>query len=423
MTNPFPKDFLWGASTAAHQVDGGTCNQWTVWEQANAGRLAHTAQTRLGQLPSWALLARDACEPANYISGRGVEHYQRYEADFDVLQQLHLNAYRFSIEWSRLEPREGVWDEPAITHYREYIAQLKRRGIEPVLTLWHWTMPTWFTDKGGFEKRANLKYFERFVAKVVAEYGSELRYVITLNEPSAYVGLGYLSAEWPPQRRNVLLGLRVYRNLRQAHLRSYGIIKRAHPSIAVSVAAHLVDVRPWQPGNGLNRLLVAAARYVSNWWFLNGIQRQLDFIGLNYYFTSYLDWRGRVHNPQVPHNDLGWYMEPGRIGALLEAVWARYHLPIIVTENGLADGADAQRQWWLEQTLTALAAARAHGVDVRGYLHWSLLDNFEWAYGWLGQFGLVAVDRTTMRRTIRPSARWLARYIQQADVPQEMVAK
>lgn len=411
MPKRFPDGFLWGASTAAHQVEGNTTNQWTAWEKGNAARLARTANERLGKLPTWNLLQNEAGNPTTYVSGGSVEHYKRFEEDFALLKKLHLNSYRFSIEWARIEPQEGVWDERQVTYYRKYIARLKELGIEPMLTLWHWTVPVWFVEKGAFEKRSNLQYFERFVAKVMSEYGQELQYVLTLNEPSAYVGLGYLAGAWPPQRRNLLLAVRVYLNLQRAHRRAYDIIKRIYPDVSVSIAAHLVDVRAYRPKSWLNRFTAACITYVSNWWFLDRIRHRMDFIGVNYYFTSYLDWRGGAHNSRSPHNDLGWYMEPARIGALLTAVWKRYQLPIIVTENGLADGADMQRKWWLEQTLEAIATVKAAGVDVRGYLHWSLLDNFEWAYGWLAKFGLAAVDRQTMRRTLRPSARWLAKYI------------
>lgn len=411
MAQQYPDGFLWGASTAAHQVEGNTNNQWTAWEKANAARLAKCAQQRFGNLLTWKMLEPEAVKPDNYLSGESVQHFERYEEDFAILKRLNMNAYRFSIEWSRIEPREGEWDAAAIAHYRKYILRLKELGIEPVVTLWHWTMPVWFVEKGAFEKQANLKYFDRYVAKMMEEYGRDLKYVITLNEPSAFVGMGYLNNEWPPQHRNPLLGVWVYWNLCLAHKRAYAVIKRVCPQLSVSIAAHLVDVRPIRPHSRLNRLVAAFMTYVSNWWLLDRIKRSVDFMGVNYYFTLYADWRGKVTNPQNPHNDLGWYMEPARIGALLEAVWARYRMPIIITENGLADGADAQRQWWLEQTLSVIQFAIAGGVDIRGYLHWSLMDNFEWAYGWLGKFGLASVDRKSLKRTVRPSALWFANYI------------
>ena len=408
----FPEGFLWGASTAAHQVEGGTRNQWSAWEKANAQRLAKTAPERLSWLPNWETIAKDASDPDNYISGRGIDHYQRYTDDFRLLKQLNMNAFRFSVEWSRIEPEEGKWDEREIEHYRRYIAELRSQGIEPVMTLWHWTMPVWFADKGGFEKRRNVRCFARFVAKVADELGDGVRYVAPLNEPSAYASQSYAAGFWPPARRHLPLGLCVYYNLTRAHKQAYAAWKTRHPDARIGIAMALADIRPFRH-NLIERLVARASSYVANWWFLNRIRRQLDYIGVNYYFTAYATWRFRQHNPPSPLSDLGWYMEPSGIGRVLAETWRRYSKPLIIAENGLADAEDRQRQWWLEQTLSAMKKALAAGVDLRGYLHWSLVDNFEWAFGWWPKFGLVAVDRTTQKRTIRPSAAWFAKQIKE----------
>jgi beta-glucosidase len=416
MSHVFRKDFLWGASTAAHQVEGDAHNQWSEWERANAQRLAATAHHRLlsvakkylGWDVAWEDVKAVAENPENYISGNGVEHYRRYKEDFALLKGLNMNAFRFSIEWSRIEPEEGKWDAEEIEHYRQYIAELKRLGIEPVVTLWHWTMPVWFTGKGGFEKRQNIRYFERFVAKVADELGGELTYVIPLNEPNVYVFASYLIGQWPPERRNVALGLRVYHNLMIAHRRMYLVLKHRYPHIQVGIATALGDVQPAAPRNPFSHFAAGTMAYIQNWWFLDRIRGTLDFVGVNYYMTSYITWRGRAQYPPSPKSDAGWYMEPAGIGRILTATWQRYRRPIIITENGLADAQDKYRKWWLEETIAAMRRALASGVDLRGYLHWSLLDNFEWAFGWWPKFGLVAVDRKTMKRTIRPSARWLA---------------
>ena len=411
--NVFPKDFLWGASTASHQVEGKTHNQWSEWENGQAAHLAQTASKRLSRLPAWQRIAVQAQDPKNYISGDGVGHYERYEEDFDLLQSLGMNSFRFGIEWSRIEPREGIWDEQAIAHYRAYIQALKARGITPVLTLWHWTMPIWFTDKGGFEHRRNVTYFKRYTRKIIELFGGDVPYIVTLNEPNVYTSLSYVSGIWPPQRKNLIKAFRVYRNLVEAHRQAYRVIKQLQPDIRVGIAAQLSDMRLRQPWNPVSHSVVALKRYVWNWWFLDRICRQCDFIGLNYYFTEYCDWLGRVRNPKNPSNDLGWYMEPSGIKPLLEAIMRRYDIPIIITENGLADATDEHRAWWLQETVAALGAAITAGVDLHGYLHWSLLDNFEWGYGWWPEFGLASVDRVTMRRTVRPSAKVFARIIKE----------
>ncbi len=408
----FPKHFFWGASTAAHQVEGGNHNQWTVWELAHANELAQSAHRRLSWLPRWDSVKQRAEEPENYLSGAGIEHYKRYQQDFGLIGELNLNAFRFTIEWSRIEPRQGIWNKTAVAHYKKYIAELRERGIEPFLNIWHWTLPVWFADLGGFEKRQNLKYFERFVQKVAREFTDDVQYVITLNEPNVYATYGYLIGEHPPALKKPLQFARVYFNLAGAHKRAYRILKRHKPSLQIGVAAQLANIQAKRPHNMLDETMTKAMRYFWNWWFLRRIRRHQDFVGINYYFSDYYANFGNPRNPKVPLSDLGWYMEPEGIYPLLLRTWARFKKPIFITENGMADERDENRQWWIEETIVAMERALSEGVDVRGYFHWSLLDNFEWAYGWWPKFGLVAVDRKhDNKRTIRPSARWFARWI------------
>jgi beta-glucosidase len=406
----FPKGFYWGASTASHQVEGGTHTQWDVWEKANAERLAATAEQRLSWLPDWQGVKAQATDPANYICGRGVEHYQRYREDFKFIKQLNMNAFRFGVEWARIEPREGEWDEAAIKHYHDYIDELNHLGIEPFLNLWHWTMPTWFTDKGGFEKRANVRYFERFAAKIAEEFGPKVRHMIILNEPNVYTSISYMTGEWPPQRKNVFVGFGVYCNLVQAHKLAYAAIKKLQPNMQIGIAMNVENAQPASK-NPLNKLAPAITMYIWGWWFVDRIKARLDFVGVNNYFTNYYAWYGGKKNPPAPQSDLGWRMEPNGLGDLSIAVHNRYQKPVIVTENGLADRKDQYRKWWLKQTIPALQKALQNGVDLRGYLHRSLLDNFEWAEGWWPEFGLIHVDRTTMHRTIRHSATWYGEQI------------
>jgi beta-glucosidase len=405
----FPGTFFWGASTASHQVEGGTQNQWSRWELEHAKELAQTAHERLGWLPDWTDIKQQAEDAENYVSGRGVDHYRRYREDFDIVKELNLNAFRFGIEWSRLEPEEGRWDVAEFQHYKTYIAELRKRGIEPFMNIWHWTIPTWFADMGGFEKRRNLRYFERYVQKVAEELLDDVTYVITLNEPNVYTSFGYVTGEWVPQQRRPLRAAWVYRNLAKAHNRSYGILKRHKKTLHIGAAVQLANIQAKRPHNLLDSFATKWMRYFWNWWFLNRIRRSQDFVGINYYFTDYFTARFKRDNPEVPQNDLGWYMEPEGLYPLLLRTWAHYKKPIIITENGVADQADQYRQWWIEETIVAMERALSQGVDVRGYLHWSLLDNFEWKYGWWPKFGLVTVDRKNgMKRSVRPSARWFA---------------
>jgi beta-glucosidase len=430
----FPKDFLWGASTASHQVEGGTNNQWSRWELEHAAELAASAEKRLSWLPNWADIKKRAEDPANYVSGEGIDHLNRYEEDFDLLEKLQFNSFRFGIEWSRIQPEEGVFNADALEHYHDYIDSLNHRGVEPILNLWHWTMPAWFADKGGFEKKENLVYFDTFVRKVAEEYADKVQYIITLNEPNVYATFGYLNGEWPPQQRSFKKMVRVYWNLSRAHNRAYGILKARRATLMVGVAAQLGNVVPKRAHNWFDIFATWWMRYAWNWWFLNRTRRHQDFIGVNYYFTDYYKGVDFSHqpkksdgqmnapvvvrrNPLVPLNDLGWYMEPEGLYGLIMRVWAHYKKPIIITETGVADENDEYRTWWIEQTVLAMQRALSEGVDLRGCMHWSLLDNFEWAYGWWPKFGLIAVDRENdMKRTPRPSALQFARILKELRV-------
>lgn len=405
----FPKRFLWGAATAAHQVEGGTNNQWTVWELENAQTKAAQSEYQYGDLQHWPDIKKDAKSPANYVSAALGNHYDTYERDFDLLESMNMNAYRFSIEWSRIEPEEGAWDAAAIDHYKRYIAELKRRQIEPVMTLFHFTLPTWFAERGGFEKRANVKYFTRFAEKAVTELGRDVRFIITINEPEIYAYESYYLGAWPPARQSKVMWWRVINNLAAAHKQASKAIhtlgRHHRVAIAKNSCYFYAGDDAW-----LSRASAAVMQYFKDDYVLKKFVRSSDFIGVNYYQSSRV-YGYRVHNPDVELNDLGWDMQPADIEFVLERLHAKYHLPMMITENGLADATDEKRQWWISQTLLALRRAMDRGVQLEGYLHWSLLDNFEWDKGRWPRFGLAAVDYTTGERTLRPSAVWFGRVI------------
>ncbi|OGL31298.1 hypothetical protein A3F37_02960 [Candidatus Saccharibacteria bacterium RIFCSPHIGHO2_12_FULL_41_12] len=411
--NNFPKTFFWGASTASHQVEGGQYNQWTIWEAEYAKELARTAHQRLSWLPAWDRIKDEAEDPDNYISGTGVDHYNRYKEDFALVKKLNLNAFRFTVEWSRIEPEEGKWNEEAIAHYKNYIKELRRQKIEPFLNIWHWTLPVWLAEKKGFEKRSNLQYFERFIQKITDELLDDVQYVIILNEPNNYVSFGYILGEWPPGKKGKMLSAGItYYNLVLAHRRAYKIIKKQRKDISIGAAPNTSNIQPKRPHNVFDILTTEVMRYVWNWWFLNRVRRTMDFVGLNYYFADYYTGLGKIKNPHQPVSDLGWYMEPEGLYPIITRAWAHYKKPIFITETGLADARDEYRRWWIEENIVAMERAISEGVDLRGYLHWSLLDNFEWGFGWWPKFGLVAVDRKHgMKRTIRPSAKWFADWL------------
>jgi beta-glucosidase len=399
---PFPKNFLWGAATAAHQVEGGQHNDWSEWEKQNAERLARESKAAFTWNPHWKKFESEAIDPANYISGEACDHWNRYEEDFDLLQSLHLNAYRFSIEWSRIEPEMGKFDEAAIEHYRQIIQSLRERGMEPFVTLWHWTLPLWLSKEGGIAAKNFPCYFEYFVEKMVLAFGNDVQFWVTLNEPDVVASHGYLKGAWPPQLRNPILYFAALRNLIHAHQLAYRTIKNHFPHAEVGIAKHNVWFEAAR-GTMWNRLLKKVADQLWNHWFLNKIDQSQDFIGLNHYNHHRIDgWFDQ--NENNIQTDFGWEYYPESLyHALVEL--KSYGKPIYVTENGIADANDELRQKFIPAALTAMERAIAEGVDVRGYFYWSLLDNFEWDKGYWLKFGLVAVERKTQQRTVRPSAR------------------
>jgi beta-glucosidase len=405
----FPKNFLWGAASAAHQVEGGNHNQWSVWELENANVLAQKAKYQLQHLPKWDEVKPEAIRPENYVSGKATDHYHRYQEDFAIIKKLGMNAWRFSIEWSRIEPEEGAWNAEAIEHYRTYLQRLKAMDIEPIVTLWHWTVPVWFDQKGGFTKKTNIAFFERFAAKVFEELGKDFRYVITLNEVDTYIGEGFIEAKWPPQNHSKWAAYRTLMNLLTAHKRVYKLAHQAGRKYKVSIAKNSAH---YYAGDDawLSKITAGFMKWGSDYFILNRIKKHLDFLGVNYYFSNRI-YGYRQHNANDQVNDMGWDMQPANIEPVLKDLYDRYNLPIIVTENGVADRDDEYRKWWISQTLMALNRCLQSGVKIDGYLHWSLTDNFEWASGFWPRFGLVAIDYKTFKRRIRPSGIWFGTII------------
>jgi len=400
----FPGGFLWGAATSAHQVEGNNYNQWSEWEKENAERLAKEAKN---YWQSWQLEKfPEMFNSKNYISGRACDHYNRFKQDFDIAKSLDHNAHRFSIEWSRIEPEEGKFNEEAIKHYRQVILVLRARGIEPFVTLWHWTMPVWFAKKGGFEKRENIKYFVRFCEMVVKEFKTDVKFWIVLNEPEIYVSNSYLRGIWPPQKKNLISYFSVMRNLIKAHQKIYEKIKQINPDAQVGIAKNNIYFEAVD-----NKLINQVLKKFIDWWwnfyFLNQIKNYQDFIGLNHYFHNRINY-GFNKNENKIISDLSWELYPEAIYFVLKDL-KKYNKPIYITENGLADAADKHREWFIIESLKNVNKAIEDGINVCGYFHWSLLDNFEWDKGFWPRFGLVEIDYQTMERKIRPSAQEYAK--------------
>ncbi len=390
----FPKGFYWGASAASYQVEGGIEN--TDWAEA----------AREGRVP---------------VCGRACDHYHRYEEDFDLAKSLGHNAHRLSVEWARIEPEEGRFDEAAIAHYRKVLEALHARGITPMVTLWHFTLPLWFSVRGGFERSDSPELFARYCAYVTKELGDLCSFFSTMNEPIVVTSNGWLRGSWPPFKRftltdfvkitnsdrkyearadkgihGPLLFLRVRKNLARAHNAAYAAIKSINPRLDVNFVKHVIFFDAgWKPWHKL-------MAWIANWqWthvFMKRTYRQCDSIGLNYYF-----YKKFGDTETYPKTDMDWDICPEQIYGCLKML-ARYGKPLYVTEAGVADEKDAFRGDYISRQVEGVRRALQDGIDVRSHMYWSLLDNYEWALGFEKRFGLIAIDYDTLERTPRPSA-------------------
>jgi beta-glucosidase len=407
----FPKSFLWGASTSAHQIEGGNHNQWTVWELENAKTLAAKSTYQYSDLESWSRIKQTAKTPESYVSGRAANHYELYKEDFELARKMNMNAWRFSIEWSRIQPEEGAWNAEAVQHYKQYLHELKRQGLEPIVTLFHFTLPVWFAEKGGFTKRSNVKDFVDFCSRLLDELGGTVRYIITINEPEVYAVESFYQGHWPPQVTSPRMTWKVIRTLAYAHNKTADMIHKKNRRYKVSISK---NSNYFYAGDdaALSEHSAAFMQYFQDDYLIKKVIKRCDFLGVNYYF-SHRVYGYRIHNPDENVSDLGWDLHPEHLKHILEHLWDRYKKPILITENGLADSEDEHRKWWVTETVIAMQTAMNNGVELIGYLHWSFLDNFEWDKGFWPRFGLFEVDYKTMKRQPRPSALWFSRLLKQ----------
>lgn len=434
-TKIFPAGFLWGAASAAHQVEGGnTNNDWWGWEQI-PGHIKHGDTSAV------------ACD---WWKG------ERYRQDFELAARMHHNAHRLSLEWSRLEPREGEWDANAIAFYRRVLSALRERGMTPLVTLHHFTNPRWLVEKGAWETEAVVPLFERFAERAAREFGDLCDLWITINEPNVSAFTSYVNGRWPPGKKDILLALRVLTNMARGHAAAYHALHRVQPHARVGAAHHIRAMKPANPQSALDR---AAARWQDHFFnrlFLRTLQdgrmpvpfgaavpearNTQDFIGLNFYFSSRLRFDvsnpgelfGRalppkpwgVANDAELQNWFGWGdIDPDAFHDVVRDL-AALGKPIYITEHGIADAGDEIRARVIVPHLVALHRAIQAGADVRGYFHWSLTDNFEWIEGYdLLRFGLIAIDFATQARAPRPSTQVYARIARENALDDEMIQK
>jgi beta-glucosidase len=410
----FPDGFLWGAATAAHQNEGmNVHNDFWAWEQAGQ----HTAD--------------------GSVSGMACDWWNRAEEDFDRAASLGLNALRLSIEWSRIEPEPGQWNPTALGRYRDMLRALRDRGLAPMVTLHHFTSPRWLSERGGWLSRDVVPAFARYCAYVASVLSDLCSTWCTLNEPGVYAAFAYILGRWPGETGLVPF-IRVTRNQLRAHAAAYRAVREVQPHARIGLVQHFAGFEPADPASQGDRLVAAVSDTTLNWRLVEavltgrlkppyglGLRRHpgalnsSDYIGVNYYGrhplrfdatagTTLFASPGRVRPERAwpaPWGDRE--VDPAGLERFLVRL-AHFGKPMFVTENGMADESDVVRPSFILTHLAAMHRALAQGADVRGYYHWTLVDNYEWAEGWTTRFGLFALDPKTQERTPRPSARLFA---------------
>jgi len=378
----FPEGFTWGTATAAHQIEGGNSNNdWWAFEHAPATVCAESSG--------------DACDS-----------WERWPEDVDQVAALGMDNYRFSVEWSRIEPAEGEFSRAAIDHYRRICAALLERGIDPVVTFHHFTTPTWLTTQGGWESGVAIERFGRFAEVVAAALGDVMSRACTINEPNVVAVMGWLAAMFPPGRSDKERSRAVARNLIAGHRIAVEAIRGAAPGVPVGLTLSMTDYQLLEGGEAK----LESIRHHSEDVYLDAIGGD-DFLGVQCYTRNLIGPRGwEGAEAGVPVLDMGYEFYPAALANCLRRAWSYTggSIPLVVTENGIGTTDDDQRIDYVHQALDGVLDVIDEGIDVLGYTYWSLLDNFEWALGYRPRFGLVSVDRTTFARTPKASAAWLA---------------
>lgn len=423
----FPRGFLWGTATAAHQVEGNnTKNNWWAWEQ-EPGRIIY-----------------------DHKSGRACDWWGgRWREDFDLAAAGGQNAHRLSIEWSRIQPAPDRWDEAALDRYRDMLRGMRERGLTPMVTLHHFSDPLWIAEKGSWENQTIAKHYETYVRKVVEALREYVNLWITINEPNVLAVNGYVLGAFPPGKKDLGAGLRSLTNLLRAHAAGYQAIHAQQPQAKVGVAINyrgFLAAKKWLPldnwsagmqarifneafpqalASGILRLPFGRQRIPE----AKGTQ---DFIGINYYTRDQVSFNlfkakelfgRRFYLPEAEVSETGFIANDPE--GMFEALkWGRqFNLPMMVTENGVEDASDRLRPRYLAQHIHQVWRAVNYNWPVKGYFHWTLVDNFEWERGWTQRFGLWELNTETQARYKRPSADFYAEICKQNGISTEMIAR
>lgn len=407
----FPDSFLWGSAASAHQTEGGNHNSWSEWEKI-PGKIKDGSNADI------------ACD-----------HYNRYKEDFDLARELGHQVHRFSIEWSRIEPKQGKWSNVEIKHYESVIKALLERDIKPMMTLHHFTNPIWFRDIDAWLNPESPEMFGRYARKAAEVFSKYDLVWNTINEPMVVATLGHLYGEFPPGYKDFNKTVEATRNMLMAHGQAAMQIREVYDEKGKEqpLIAPVLSVSYFMPADQDNQEDVELANYLDNLYnqeWIRGavtgilpelggngdryspLRNSVDFIGVNYYsrqvVSSELDYLAGEMAPKDPNLErcegLDWEVYPEGYYPVIQSYWDNYRKPIFLTENGIGTLDDKLRQRYIVRHLQQVYRALQDGIDIRGYLVWSLTDNFEWAQGYDSHFGLVEIDYQTQERHPRDSA-------------------
>ncbi len=414
----FPESFVFGVATSAYQVEGGIENDWAVWERA--GKLKHKDER----------------------CGRASGHWEHFFDDIALIKALGVGCYRLSIEWARVEPRPGQFDDAALAGYRERLLALQKAGIRPVVTLHHFTHPQWFHDQTPWHDLKSLESWRRYVRKCAEMLQGTGAAIVTFNEPNVFILTGYLGGVFPPGISDSGKAFAASANLMRAHaIARQELLDRWHETpLDIGLAQHLTVFAPWRKWFPLDQALTRLGETVFNHGFLEALttgvlgisfpglirgkevieggEKSMTFSGINYYTRTHVRFLPRPpyadmafrDSHQRGFTDIGWEYYPEGFGWMLKQM-KRYGLPVWITENGIADTTGQRRVQYIHDHLREVLLARNEGVDVQAYMHWSLLDNFEWLEGFGPRFGLYGVDYQTMERKRTPAVDYYAQVV------------
>ena len=410
------KDFLLGVATASTQIEGGRVN--SNWNDFCDRKMTN-----------------DGSDAA-----RANMHYEKLKEDTELLKKLKIQTYRMSIEWARLEPKQGIYNEEAIKHYREELLLLKKAGIKPLLTLYHFSHPMWFENAGGFTKKKNIKFFLQFVETCIREFGDLCDEYITINEPNVYAVHSYFLGLWPPEKKSFFKTIKVMNILIACHCKAYDIIHkiRKEKGFAFTRVSFAHHVQAFYPENPKSRADCASAKRLKH-LFQDGIMKACykaefkfpfrnilniekkqyaDYIAINYYSRQAVHGFGYKPFKNTPKNDLGWDIYPQGLIECAKTCYEYLQVPIIVSENGTCDNTDGFRSLCIYDHLKLIAESE---LPFEAYYHWCFIDNFEWKEGESARFGLVHCDYETQKRTVKKSGEFYRALIEKHAVDNLMM--